>query len=305
MMETFEKKFNIPVDRQKLLKKGYIGSSTMPEILSQRAFMDQSLTYARIFEGTVMYLEEMENPANKGKWQLLLDEEASKFMIKFNHPDSAANSYGQYEFKDYVVLHSNKTVGELKALISSKLGIPEAQFIMKRSSKYGSEMKDLSIKLSQANLVQNSLVFIERGVPSKQDELRLVFNLAIPPKEKDGDGAIFSYIELFELPVQVDTKISELKSLVCQELNTMYPSMEIQPKLIRLRDKHYDKLSTVFYDNESLKSYHIFEKKSIGVQLLTTPDPEFSMSDLIIAVRKWTPSTWELSPPEEIVANKL
>ena len=54
LMEKLEEVFGIPLDKQVLFRKSYTGS---PEIVSTQAAIPQSLSYARIFEGNILYLE--------------------------------------------------------------------------------------------------------------------------------------------------------------------------------------------------------------------------------------------------------
>ena len=79
-----------------------------------------------------MMIENMENPGIKGKWQFEMDREASRYTIRFNHPDDKPVYIGNPELKNNVTIDSKKTVQDLKALISKKLDIPEDEFLLKR-----------------------------------------------------------------------------------------------------------------------------------------------------------------------------
>mmetsp|Transcript_7591 Transcript_7591/g.11171 ORF Transcript_7591/g.11171 Transcript_7591/m.11171 type:complete len:194 (+) Transcript_7591:2557-3138(+) len=63
-------------------------------------------------------------------------------------------------------------------------------------------------------------------------------------------------------------------------------------------------MNKVLKDQEMIRQYHMFDKKNIGVQLLEEPDKKLEYSEIIVIVRKWSPSTWELTSPKEIIINK-
>jgi len=304
LMQFLEEKFKVPFAKQKLLKKGFASFSQTPEVISARHNLDQSISMVRIYEGCVLYLESVEDHQAKSKWQKLLEEEANKITIKFNHPDQKPNVHGQLDFKESVVIQNKKTLQDLKKEIASKINLEVDEFIMKRGSRYGAETKDMSLKLSQANIVNNNLFFIERGTPSRPDELRLIFHLALPAKPTDCDGASFSFAELFQLPVHLESRIKQVKEKVAERLEEMYPSMEVDPEKMRLREKYNEKMNKVLKDQEMIRQYHMFDKKNIGVQLLEEPDKKLEYSEIIVIVRKWSPSTWELTSPKEIIINK-
>jgi hypothetical protein len=68
LMTQLESSFDIPVDQQRLLKKGFVGTSNFVETVSSRLNMDQSLDYARVYEGSILYLERIEETRSKSRW---------------------------------------------------------------------------------------------------------------------------------------------------------------------------------------------------------------------------------------------
>jgi len=50
-------------------------------------------------------------------------------------------------------------------MISSKLNLSQDEFIIKRGSKNSMEVKDLSLRLTQASIMNGSLFYIEKGKP--------------------------------------------------------------------------------------------------------------------------------------------
>mmetsp|Transcript_26940 Transcript_26940/g.4953 ORF Transcript_26940/g.4953 Transcript_26940/m.4953 type:complete len:109 (-) Transcript_26940:1209-1535(-) len=108
---------------------------------------------------------------------------------------------------------------------------------MKRGSKQGQELKDLSLKLIQASIMNQSGIFIERGAPSKVDEFRLVFYIAGPPTQKEDDVMCYKFWQLFEIPISQKSKVDEAKDLIIQKIQKSYPSIQITKDRLRIREK--------------------------------------------------------------------
>jgi ubiquitin C-terminal hydrolase len=304
LMEQLESIFDIPVDEQRLLKKGFVGASSFVETVSARLNLDQTLSYARVYEGSILFLERIDNTRTKSRWQEELEREANRYTIRFNDPEAPPNSFGQTEFNLKVVLDCNETLSKLKQQIGLVLKIDETEFLIKRGSKHGYEMKDLSFKLTQCNLMNNSVLFIEKGRPNHPDEFNLVFTLAEIPESPNWDGLCYSFYELMEIPLDGNLTVAETKSQLCAKVNQAFPSLALKPTHLRLRERNQERLMKVLNDNEKLANYTLYERKNIAVQVLIEPEGEFDSTQLVIIVRHWSPSTWQLSKPIELVVDK-
>mmetsp|Transcript_26095 Transcript_26095/g.25717 ORF Transcript_26095/g.25717 Transcript_26095/m.25717 type:complete len:835 (-) Transcript_26095:354-2858(-) len=304
MMLLFEEKLGIPFSKQKILKKSFISSYCQPEVISLKYSYDQSLSLSRIYDGSFLFIEEIDDISVKSKWQIEFEKEQSKIAIKFNDPSQVTKYLSSPDFKESITIHSQKTVGDMKALIAAHLGIAQNEFIMKRGSLYGGELKDLTLKISMANIMNNSFIYIEKGIPTNPNEIRLVFSLAVPPKENEGDGAVFSFEDTFEMSVNIYSKILEIKQMVCEKLKKLHPTIDINPLNIRLRERVTEKLAKPYENNDTLSTYHTFDRKNIGIQVLEEEEKSLEYYELIVVVKQWNPSTWELSPPKEITVNK-
>lgn len=304
MMQLFEEKLHIPLNSQMILKKSIMSSYSSPEIISQKNNHEQLLTYARIFDGVLLFVEEANDILAKSKWQIEFEKEANKLTIKFNNPNQISKFISQIEFKENVTIHSQKTIGELKALISGHLNMPDSEFIMKRGSQYGAEMKDLKQKISQVNIMNNSYIYIEKGVPTNPNEIRLVFSVATSPKDTENDGAMYSFEDPFEISVNINAKIIEIKEILCERLRKSNPDISITSECLRLREKHNEKLSKAYNNNDTLNIYQTFDRKNIGIQILAEPEKSLEYYEIIVVVKRWFPSTWELTESKEMVISK-
>mmetsp|Transcript_6713 Transcript_6713/g.11933 ORF Transcript_6713/g.11933 Transcript_6713/m.11933 type:complete len:1054 (+) Transcript_6713:8001-11162(+) len=304
LMQELETIFGIPIDQQKLLKKGFVGTSNFVETVSSRLNLDQSLSYARVYEGTILFLEKNDETRIKSRWQEELEREANRYTIRFNDPDAPPNSFGQTEFSLKVCLDCNETLLKLKTLIAKELKITEAEFLIKRGSKHGFEMKDLTLKLTQCNLMNNSVLFIEKGRPNHPDEFNLVFTLAEIPDEPVWDGMCYHFFDLLEVPLDGNLTVAEAKEQLCSKVNKAYPTMDLKPNLIRLRERNQERLMKILNDSEVLKNYTLYERKNIAVQILTEPEEEIKSTQLVIVVRHWSSQTWKLSKPVELIVDR-
>mmetsp|Transcript_7813 Transcript_7813/g.7671 ORF Transcript_7813/g.7671 Transcript_7813/m.7671 type:complete len:478 (+) Transcript_7813:1556-2989(+) len=302
LLSLLEEKFGIPVQNQCIVKKSYMGMTTKPEFVNSPQNINNSLSYAKIYEGSILYLEESDENSKTPKWQQQLDLESRRYVIRFNHPDDVPNYANQLDYKLSVVLDCYSTLQALKEMIATKLSLSIEEFIMKRGGKHCQEIKDLTIKLTQASLVNNSVIFIERGKPTKPYEYRILFSLATEADESEGDAVCYKFIDLFDMPLDAGMMVNEVKTKICEKLNEMYPSMGVEVEKIRLRERNSDKLARILRKDDTLRQYALYEKKNISIQILDTESVE--SSKLVTIVKRWWPSTWQVSKPIEIFVSK-
>lgn len=268
LMELLERKFNIPQEKQIILKKTYMGVTTQCEVINPKGSADNSLSFAKIYEGSVLYLEALGDTISLPKWQQQLDLESRRYVIRFNHPDEVPNYANQLEYKMSVVLDCYSTLQTLKEAIAAKLYLSTDDFIMKRGGKHCQEIKDLNIKLTQASLVNNSVIFIERGKPTKPNEYRIIFSLATDADENESDAICYKFVDLFDIPLDSTMLVQDVKEKVCSKINEIYPSMQASVSKLRLRERNSDKLSRILRKDDLLRQYALYEKKNISVQIL-------------------------------------
>jgi ubiquitin carboxyl-terminal hydrolase 47 len=304
MMQRFRERFNIPIEKQKILKKSYMGAGQYIDIISKKSNWDQSLAFAKVFEGSIIYLEQQENTELKSKWQEEIEKDSNRYNIKFNNPEDTPNDWGHYEYRHSVSIPNNKTLQDLKEAIASKLGLSIDEFIIKRSSANGAEIKETSLKLAQANFMNGSYIFVEKGKPTRPDEYRIIFFQATEPNADEPDGNCYSFTELFMIPVSAKEVVSEVKRKICEKAKIEIPDRSWNPDYIRLRERNGEKLSKVLVSKDKMSQYHLYDKKGFAIQLLDRSEREPTENEIMIVVRRWYPSTWELSKPQEVLINK-
>lgn len=305
MQQIFAEKLSIPVDKQKIFKKSYTGMSTYCEQVNYSFNLEKMLSNAGIYEGSTLYIEEVDSSLQKSRWQQQFDIESRRCTIKFNSPFDKPNEYKYIECNYSVVLEFDSTVQHLREAIAKKLNIDKDSFIMKRGGTSSMELKDMNLKLIQANLSNYSLIYVELGTPTGQNQHRYLFSCAELVKNTEKDCLCYNFFELFELPIDDSMKVIELKNFLIDRLKAMYPSMELSLSRIRIRERNSERLAKTLMDHEQLSFYILYDRKCLCLELLDEPEvtPPTS-SDMFIVVKKWSPSTWQISDPKEIIIKK-
>ena len=297
LMEMIAKECKIPVNKQMITKRSI---NSQPEFITSGNLANQTLAYARIYEGTSLFVESSKD--GKSKWMKMLEEEQGKITIKFNTPNDPSESQDLFKFS--AIMDKQRTVTDLRNEIGRQLELEDDKFILKKYSSFGNELKEITMRLNQLNLFQSSNIFVELGTPVKADEVRVRFLIALNPKLHDSDGSIFTVDNLIELPVSQNLKISQIKELLRTELIMRYPTMTISVSNMRFRFNVYSITTKILNNNDFLREYKPSDRVDICLQLLKQPERILEVNDLIVYVKVWCPNTWELSQPYEIIINK-
>ena len=301
LIEQLSVKFNIETKNLVLMKKKFSGLRASVEVINSEKF-NQNLTNLRIYDNSNIYLESFTQDIPK--WQGFVEVEARRVRVRFNDPNELEVG-GDIECKLFILIDQQASLAELKCLIGQKIGISENLFLMKRGSITGAEIKDLTLKVLQANLINNSVVIIEKGTPSGLNQFKLQFSLAVEPKSTNIPSLCYTFINLFELPIDSSLLVLELKSLLCDNLKSMYPTFQISPSSIRLRERNSNRLTQTLQNSEPLKTYRPYDHKELSIQLLAPNTPSMIESQMLILLcKRFNPSTWQLSLAQEFTIPK-
>lgn len=297
LLEKIEQKTGIAVASQRVLKRSL--NSGYYEKISRAEDYSKTILMLRIYEGTALYVEDKDQ-FESSAWKLEFERELFRYQIKFNHLDAAKSDF--VEFPNAAILDSRETVKQLKERIGEMIGLSPDQFIMKRGSRQSTEIKELNLKISQSSLYNGGAVFIERGTPTRSDEQRISFTYA-EKASNSPDYIYFRFTELIELPLCITDTVAKAKTDICGKINAIYPSMRLDPGLIRIRERANDLPTRTLLDSEQLSMYSLYERKPLCVQECTEAQ-DLSADDIAIIVRKWSPATWELSEVQEIFISR-
>jgi ubiquitin carboxyl-terminal hydrolase 47 len=307
LVESIAAELNVPASEEKLRvyrrHKGNTYQDSYFESIFYDEIMDTSIKDLFIFDGNCIYAEtiDSEEDMKRSKWVKALEEDKAKLHILYNDPHISTTSDYSAGYENEVIISKNSTLRELKKLLAEKLSLNENEFIIKRQSKDGPELKELNQTLASLHFTRTTTIFIELGKPSNIDEYRLLLSEALISSNENDDTEFYEFIEWGDFNVVGSYTVFQIKDklsmMLLQEKN-----IEVPPTHIRLRDRVGDKLGTVFLDSMELRYYGMHDSKTISFQILTE-DEHFGVNNLIIMAREWNPQDWSLSERKEILIN--
>jgi len=307
LVERIAFELKVPASEEKLRvyrrKKGNTYQDSYFESIFYDEVMDTSIKDLFIFDGNCIYVEtiDSEEDMKKSKWVKTLEEDKAKLHVLYNDPRISTTSDYSAGYENEVTTSRNATMGELKKLLAEKLSLNENEFIVKRQSKDGTELKELKQTLASLHFTRMTTVFIEFGKPTDINEYRLLLSEAVISCNENDDTEFYDFIEWGDFNVVGDSTVFQIKDklsmMLLQERN-----IEVPPTRIRLRNRIGDKLCAVFLDSMELKYYGMHDSKPISFQILVE-DEYFGPNDLLIITREWNPQDWSLSSRKEIRIN--
>ena len=301
LIEAISKKFNIPFEQIRLVKKSQIGGFPTADILNGPETMDKKYTELRIFEGSTLFVERAETPDAPLIWKEEFDRDAYNFKIKFNSPYTEA-AEPTTDYSHFVMIDSRKTLRELKFEVCKILELSDSDIIMRKGGKMGTEVKDMRQTMQSANYVNGSSVFIEFGKPTIVGEMRVFVYLAVKREgDEEDDMLSHDFQDLFELIISSENTAAEIKELIALEAKRT-KKYDWDPKKMRLREKVGPRLVRV-YRNTSAKQQNICDKKQIAIELLDEPET-LAPKDYLVVCRIWNPETLEMGKRFEVVIDK-
>ena len=150
----------------------------------------------------------------------------------------------------------------MKQKIAEVINVNIGEFrIMKSGIKY-EEIKDLSLTLYEAGLYKNSKIFIELGKPANAGAINLHIYEATFNHEEDNELFKYSSSQIFDITVNKNASVRELKSLIAQQYSETQLTPDGLPRLIerdmvRIRDKGVERLGKIMRDGKMIKEYDI------------------------------------------------
>ena len=174
------------------------------------------------------------------------------------------------------------------------------EFSMFKGSKNGKELIETNETLSALQIYDNAFIHLELQKPSNINEITLHIFFSNLNSTKH-DFLWFNFYYLFELKVSKNIALHDLKETIFSINSKHFPSLKINPYHIRLREKTGIRL---LHTIDEQKCLNYFEEQKI-IEIAVEEFKEHKGHDLICVFRKWSPSTWELSDPSQILINKF
>ncbi|ETO13313.1 hypothetical protein RFI_24060 [Reticulomyxa filosa] len=171
------------------------------------------------------------------------EEQRLKITILFNRPlpvkppiqrieDLVKTEAGQSSIStveerisfDHVIRISKESpLGQLKEEIGKQLGLDIHEFRL-RKARNDQEFKNLKKTISHYNITEGGVVYVERGVPTKPNEIRVSFALYDPLKKWTDPWKQIKtlYRDLFEYPFDKNILVKDMKSKIVQLLDQFF-----------------------------------------------------------------------------------
>lgn len=294
LIDTISYKYDISSNFLKIYKKNAYNFAYSSESINVNQQGNEKLNYTNITENTLIFIEKHEDRTQKSKWQAFFEQESSKTTIK-------VILHENFQSTDYrVSIHPQKTLSELKNMISKKIKIPENEFIMRKNTAQTPELKDMTQSVKQSILPNNDLI-ISRGIPLRPNQIRLMMYIAVVNQKPLRDSEFFSNYQLFDMPADLEWEVPIFKARLRERIMEYFPTLHVAN--MRLREIQNEKLSKWIDDSMRINDISSFDNKRLAIQSLLSSDLVKEKDDIIIAVRRFIPSTWELEPAVEVKVN--
>ena len=333
LMTKLSTEFGIKQKNMKVFKRKAYGQGKNVEELSLAKKISRKLKILRINDGLNLFIEDgsfdhpdiekysfLSKASTDNKWETEFELDRNRFVIKFNVPsdkvddsehknDKEKTVEANIDYSKQVILDKRMTVLDLKVAVSKELKIGLEELIFKRGA-HGTEIKEDDLSLKAASLYNKICLYIKRGTPSLENEKRLQFILAETMTSEDkesldpatADNLYYKMRELIEIPVNTHQTTSKVKKFACEKIKERC-QLELDPSRIRLRERANDRLTKVYHDETILEQYKMYESKPIAIQVLDEPE-DLDNDSILIMLRSWNPSTWEMTPMREIVVKR-
>lgn len=291
LLNFLAKYFHYAFDNIRLWKKKpYYGKSKLIELVEPK-HLNTRIASLKVFDGFLILMEEK---TWKNSWKDVIDKDNENYTLRFNNP-----KVENIEYNMTISVNKNETLFYLKELIGKKISMQVEDFNIKKGSRNGQDLTEDESLLSSLQFYQNCVVHISEGVGKKESEISFSLFFACL-SNKDEDYLWYLFYELFPLTVHKSINISSLKQSICDMCQNYYPSLGINPSNIRLREKFDNKLADVISEKRPIDIFHGCKNLEIAVEIID----EYQENEVVCVFRKWTPSTWDFSPPVQISFNR-
>lgn len=294
LMEALDQLTSIPAAEIRLYKRSPILSQTRLEEITRPDLLGFSLLQARVFESTTLYCEAN---GDVGRWQEEFETDANRIILYYNIPDAID------DYTNCLLIDRRRTVADLRNKIALKFSIDPMSFIMKRSGSNGLEIKNLQASLMQSSLIHNGLLHLTKGNPALPGQYRLMVCIAEFMTNDPDDSSLYRFFDLISLNAHAHTRILDLKAQIAQIVHLNYPTLNLNPQKMRLRERYQERLGAALHWSCPLSYYNLYDNKQVAVQVLAEED-SLAEDETIVVTRWWSPSNWKLSEAIEITVEK-
>ncbi|XP_076622356.1 ubiquitin specific protease 47 [Colletes latitarsis] len=227
-------------------------------------------------------------------------------QIKLEHRDNVVDDKEYYFEATPYTAHNQKflkvqvdkrmTFIALKNALEPYVGVPTEYFKICHPlyELYGSEWCIIKEKLSVCEEDQEFCIKLTR--PLRSDEFTVIaYQLDINSPEL--------YKLLGEIILSTDMTFGQAKKEILALIKRKH-NIDIPFDRCRLREKYVSLVTTLYLDHQKLEDFRFGLPSEIVVQELPDKEPVTSSDQHIVFVRKWSPTSMQLGPLEEIIMDR-
>jgi hypothetical protein len=254
-----------------------------------------------IIENTKLFLEFKDENFTSSAFTKFFDERCGNLIVRFNFPLQVTDkkikiTINSYRFENEIEVKKTKTLGEVKQRIAEVLNISEQEFVLKKNSHHGAELKNLSDPIEKYTTNAINL-YIEFGCPQKENEIKinlfsceydLTFFLVFPYKLTD----------LGFFVIDLGWTFKELKEKIIIELEKK--GVKYDKDITILREYLTERPAKIYSESGLLRDFNFTENKKVIIQEYNYSLLKFTTTDIQLTVREWDSSKWRVSKPFEI-----
>jgi ubiquitin C-terminal hydrolase len=283
--------FRISFDNIRLWKKSpYISKLEIAEITDPR-HLNTKVLMLKIFDGCLLLLEDK---IGKSNWKEIVDSHRNTFIVYFNDPKDQ-----NLEYSNRLLLEDTTTLKYLKIQLGAELGIGNTEFSVRKGSKKGQELPENEQSLCSYFIHNNCTLHVKLKPASLPNHFSVSLYY-VSLNSQGYDYMWYKFFYLYDLNVSQNISLQDLKEVICRSNSNYFPSLILTPNNIRLREKSGLRILRVLNDKDRLNWFEEYRNIEIAVEEFLEPNG----CELVCTFRKWSPSTWDLSPPVQLFVNK-
>jgi hypothetical protein len=174
--------YNIPEEKEIFVFKKFDfaqNNYNIVELMAKPEDINKELFMSAIFDAQKVYVEvkEYENDKFNSKFLSFFGDKVSNITIRFNFPVTLVPGEkvkpSQYKWDNEIEVKNYWTLKQVKEKIAEFLNLNENEFIMKKFSHNGTEIRNLKEKVSE--ITNNNMnVFTEFGTPLGEGKYILI-----------------------------------------------------------------------------------------------------------------------------------
>jgi ubiquitin C-terminal hydrolase len=270
--------------------------------------LDKELFLNAIYENCKLFVEIVDSENYASKFKQLFSERLDNIIVRFNTPllaevKTSTITAQQYRWDHEIEANKNWSFGKVKQKIADYLNLKPDQFIMKKYSHNGTEIKNLDEIFNNLS-TGNMSIFLQFGKPLNTNEQKITLVYC------EFDYSLFKifpykFTELKQMIVDLGIKVKDLKKVFIEELaKRVLLAPNATEKDFIIREQITEKPGKIYNDEDVLITLNLCENKRILIQDYKKDQYNWRTDKLQLTLRFWDQANWSISEPIEIQVEK-